>query len=111
MSHTFETNKITQCAIEGDPDWWHDYSTENNHLMEASVETRMAISICNRCDAMQECREFALQYSGLGGVWGGLVPSHRTSLQRQLNITPIPFIETWRAPTQPLRKITGEDVE
>lgn len=111
VEHTFQTSKISQCAIEGDPDWWHDYSEENGVLMEASPQTKMAISICNRCDALDECRDFAMQYSGLGGVWGGMVPATRTRIQNNEGIVTIPFVETWRRPTQPWRAVAGEDIE
>jgi len=111
MQHTFETNKVTQCSVEGNPDWWHDYSPDNGVLMELSPESKMAISICNRCDALEECRDFSMRYSGLHGVWGGLATSTRTRLQNVNGLRTIPFHETWRAPTQPLRKNVGEDVE
>lgn len=100
MEHVFQTDKQTQCSIEGDPDWWHDYHPEHNILREASPETKMAIAICNRCEAMDECREFAFRYSDLGGVWGGLVPSVRTRIRNNMGITPIPFTSTWVAPTR-----------
>lgn len=101
MEHILTTDKQQQCQLEGDPDWWFDYNEEGkSQFSEKSDETRMAISICNRCDALEDCREFALQYSDLHGVWGGLMPRERTSIRRNMGITPIPFHQTWRKPTQ-----------
>jgi hypothetical protein len=94
------TDKIQQCQLEGHPDWWFDYSELNGHLLESSDETKMAISICNRCDAREDCLEFAVQYSDLAGIWGGKTPAERTTMRKQRNILPIPFNETWRRPTQ-----------
>lgn len=99
MEHTFQTDKQTQCSIEGDPDWWFDYNqVGKSQFAETSQETKMAISICNRCDALNECRAWALKYSNLAGVWGGLVPSTRTRLQRNMGIKEIDFTMTWDSP-------------
>lgn len=102
MEHTFQTSKQTQCSIEGDPDWWFDYKQvgmdKKYNLSETSAETKMAISICNRCDALQECRAWALQYSNLSGVWGGLVPADRTRIRRMKRIKEIDFNKTWDSP-------------
>lgn len=103
MEHTFQTSKITQCSIEGDPDWWFDYKQVGVHkrynLAESSQETKMAISICNRCDALQECRAWAMQYTNLSGVWGGLVPADRTRLQKNSKVRVVDFTQTWGSPT------------
>lgn len=104
MEHTFQTNKVTQCSIEGDPDWWFDYyqvgPQERYSLAESSQETKMAISICNRCDALEECRAWALKYSNLSGVWGGLVPADRTRIRNSKGIVAINFDNTWSSPIQ-----------
>lgn len=103
MEHTFQTSKQTQCSIEGDPDWWFDYKEvgrdKKHYLDEVSQETKMAISICNRCDALDECRAWALQFHNLSGVWGGLVPPTRTRLQKNMGMKPIDFTQTWGSPT------------
>jgi hypothetical protein len=99
MEHLFQTDKITQCSVEGDPDWWFDYNEEGvSRFAEISAETKMAISICNRCDALEECRAWALQYSNLFGVWGGLVPANRTRLRKHKGIKQIDFAMTWDSP-------------
>lgn len=104
MEHTFQTDKVTQCSIEGDPDWWFDYKQvgiqSKYNLSESSQETKMAISICERCDALQECRDWAIKYSNLGGVWGGLVPADRTRIRRMKGIKEIDFNMTWDSPMQ-----------
>lgn len=100
MEHMLKTDKQQQCQFEGDPDWWFDYSEESGALCEKSAYTKMAISICNRCDALEDCRAFAIQYSDLHGVWGGLVPANRTRIRNNMGITPIPFNQTWAKPTQ-----------
>lgn len=99
MEHLFQTDKVTQCSVEGDPDWWFDYSDEGKYrFSELSQETQMAISICNRCDALDECRAWSLQYHNLSGVWGGLVPATRTRLRRNMGIEEIDFNKTWDSP-------------
>lgn len=107
MEHVFKTDKVTQCSIEGDPDWWFDYTEEgSSRFSELSDETKMAISICNRCDALQECREWAMQYSGLFGVWGGLIPATRTRMRNNAHMKSIDFTQTWDSPMQMGSKIT-----
>ena len=99
MEHTFQTDKQTQCSVEGDPDWWFDYTEQgSSRFSELSQETNMAISICNRCDAQKECLDWAMKYSNLAGVWGGLVPATRTRLRRHRKIQEIDFNKTWDSP-------------
>lgn len=109
MEHRFQTDKVAQCTLEGDPDWWFDYSPgpDRSHLLETSQETRMAISICNRCDALDECRAWSLQYQNLSGVWGGLVPATRARLRSNMGIEGIDFNKTWGSPLSIAHKETA----
>jgi hypothetical protein len=42
-----------------------------------------------------ECRNYALAYSGLSGIWGGLDHIEREKLQEKLGITPIFMMNTY----------------
>jgi hypothetical protein len=42
-----------------------------------------------------ECRNYALAYSGLAGIWGGLDYQERRELQDKLGITPLFMTETY----------------
>jgi WhiB family redox-sensing transcriptional regulator len=83
------------CA-DYDPEWW--FPTEVGGKSKAwsrTPEAMKAREICAECPALMECRNYALAYSGLAGIWGGLDHQERTKLQDKLGITPIFMLDTY----------------
>jgi hypothetical protein len=58
-----------------------------------SDENRLAKVICGTCICKQECLTYALE-NNVDGIWGGKTPRERSTIRRQLNITPKPITES-----------------
>jgi WhiB family redox-sensing transcriptional regulator len=79
------------CA-EIDPEVW--FPERGGNSKYRTPEAVHAKQLCKRCPAIAECREYALKYTGLYGIWGGLDPSERRDIQKTLNIIPIHVLNT-----------------
>ena len=77
---------------EVDPEVWFPERGGNNKYK--TPEAVYAKKLCMSCPALRECRDYALKYTGLFGIWGGLDPSQRRDIQKQLNIIPIHVLNT-----------------
>lgn len=84
-------NNPALCA-EVDPEIW--FPEEGGNSKYKTPAAMYAKQLCEACPAMQECRDYALKYTGLFGIWGGLDPSERRDIQKRLNITPIHVLNT-----------------
>ena len=83
---------------EHDPDlWFPEERSGNNKLWSRTPEAMKARKICSECPAMMECRNYALAYSGLSGIWGGLDIIERDNLQKKLGITPLFILDTYKS--------------
>ncbi len=79
------------CA-EVDPEvWFPEHGGNNKYKTPEAVHAKQ---LCKACPALAECREYALRYTGLYGIWGGLDPSQRRDIQKQLNIIPVHVLAT-----------------
>jgi WhiB family redox-sensing transcriptional regulator len=79
------------CA-EVDPEiWFPEEGGNSKYKTPAAVHAKQ---LCKACPAMSECREYALKYTGLFGIWGALDPSERRDIQKSLNIIPIHVLNT-----------------
>lgn len=96
----------TICS-EVDPEIW--FPEEGGNYKYKTPEAMFAKKLCKSCPALQECREYALRYSGLYGIWGALDPSQRRDIQKQLNITPIPVLSTVPAIYEGFRDGVNDD--
>lgn len=77
-------------------EWWFpDEPRGNNKRWSRTPDAMKARSICEDCPALMECRNYALAYAGLHGIWGGLDHQERKELQDKLGITPIFVIDTY----------------
>jgi hypothetical protein len=78
------------------PEWWFpDEPRGNNKSWSRTPDAMKARAICGDCPALMECRNYALAYSGLSGIWGGLDHVERQQLQEKLGITPIFMANTY----------------
>lgn len=83
------------CA-EHPAEWWFpDEPHRNDKSWSRTPDAMKARAICNDCPALMECRNYALAYSGLAGIWGGLDHIERRNLQDKLGITPIFMRDTY----------------
>lgn len=94
----------TLCSTIGlNPDIWFDYEVPRGGKATSNESTELARKVCYACPAMRECRDYAMQYFNLYGIWGGLDHIERSNMQRALGRTPIDFNSTLPKPMQPLR--------
>lgn len=77
-------------------DWWFPQEVAGTSKQWSRTPDAMkARSICKECPAKEECLNYALAYSGLAGIWGGLDYQERRVIQNKLGITPIFMIDTY----------------
>ena len=90
--HHFPNFDNHSLCAEVDPEVW--FPEEGGNSKYKTPEAEYAKQLCKACPALVECREYALRYTGLYGIWGALDPSQRRDIQKQLNITPIHVLAT-----------------
>ena len=90
------TNQSLCADKEYDPDWWHPQELAGRQRnWSHTPEATKARSICSACPALQECKDYALGYFNLTGIWGGMDRLERQAMQKALNITPANWTDTW----------------
>lgn len=83
------------CA-EYPAEWWFPEEVSGNSTKWSRTPDAMkAREICEDCLALMECRNYALAYSGLAGIWGGMDYQERRAIQKKLGITPIFMRDTY----------------
>lgn len=95
------------CVEYGYPDFW--FPEDGATMKYKTKEAMQAKAICHTCSAFQECRDYSLKYSGLGGIWGGLDPVQRADMQKQLNIKTIALWETYPKNISYGNRATGDE--
>jgi WhiB family redox-sensing transcriptional regulator len=90
--HHFPVYTHPALCAEIDPEVW--FPERGGNSKYRTPEAVHAKQICKVCPAIAECREYALKYTGLYGIWGGLDPSERRDIQKTLNIIPIHVLNT-----------------
>jgi hypothetical protein len=96
--HHFPVFDNPALCAEVDPEVW--FPEDGRNYKYRTPEAVYAKQLCKRCPAIQECREYALRYTELYGIWGGLDPTERRDIQKALNIIPIPVLSTVPGMTQ-----------
>lgn len=48
---------------------------------EVGSSTKLAKKVCSRCDVLDQCLSYALQDSGLTGIWGGTSERERRNIR------------------------------
>ena len=89
---------LTERALCADypADWWFPQEVAGtSKKWSRTPEAMKARSICKECPAQRECLNYALAYSGLAGIWGGLDYQERRVIQNKLGIIPIFMTDTY----------------
>lgn len=71
--------RSTAACVDEDPELFFPIGTTGPAVEQADAAKR----ICMRCDAREECLEFAIATNQDAGVWGGLTEDERRTLKRQ----------------------------
>ena len=90
-------NKPLCASPEIDKELWFAEQENGLAVRGDSDEAEMAKYVCSRCPAKQECYDYAINFSGLWGIWAGLTQSERTVIQTRDKLTTIPFIGTYES--------------
>ncbi len=94
-NHFPSLSEKAACA-EHPAEWWFpEEPRRNDKSWSRTPDAMKARAICKDCPALMECRNYALAYSGLAGIWGGLDHVERKNLQEKLGITPIFMRDTY----------------
>jgi len=95
-NHHFPQFEAKASCADYNPEWWFPLEVGGkSKAWSHTPEANKAREICKDCPALMECRNYALAYSGLAGIWGGLDHQERTKLQEKLGITPIFMLDTY----------------
>ena len=70
--------RSTAACVDEDPELFFPIGTTGPAVEQADAAKR----ICQRCDAREECLEFAIATNQDAGVWGGLTEDERRTLKR-----------------------------
>lgn len=54
-----------------DPDWWFPVEKGGKSRWSRTPDAMKARSLCAQCPVLKECRDYAVQYEGIYGIWGG----------------------------------------
>lgn len=76
------------CAYAPNPDLWFPEEHSGRVRWSHTPEANQAREICRTCPALQECAEYALQFSDLSGIWAGMDRYERRAEQILRNIVP-----------------------
>lgn len=94
------------------PDIWFDYELKNSGSVQHTEASKLARKICMDCPALEECRKYAMQYSNLWGIWGGMDHIERKKIQDASGARVIDFTLSYPNATQPNREIgTGRTMK
>lgn len=89
------------CA-ETDPElFFPDDEKENGMKDTSTARVRMARELCETCPVMAQCKNYAVMYFEMEGIWGGTTPKDRAKIRSRLGVTRPPsmanqpFPEFW----------------
>ena len=95
-SHHFPVLENRASCADYPAEWWFPQEVAGTSKQwSRTLDALKARSICAECPALIECRNYALAYSGLAGIWGGMDHQERRALQEKLGIVPIFMIDTY----------------
>lgn len=94
---------ITKFSATGDctnydPEWWFPEEKAGRTSWSRTYEANTARNICKDCPIRKECLEYAVQFHGITGIWGGTDRHERSAMQKALGIVPISWETTYPSP-------------
>ena len=85
MDHSDDPWESAECR-QHDPElWWGwDERLTGGHPSNDVIDnTRMALTVCNRCPMRMECLEMGMREEHIAhGIWGGLMAGERIGVAR-----------------------------
>lgn len=79
---TLDTDWLSHGACRGQTTV--DFYAEHTSMI-GRMEQKRAVSVCQNCKVMIQCRDYSLRYERFG-VWGGLTELQRHRERKRLNI-------------------------
>lgn len=97
--HNPDFSTYGDCSNEQyDPEWWFPIEKPGRVSWSRTYEANTARGICKSCPILLECKNYALQYDGLPGIWGGTDRHERRDMQKALRIVPTPWELSYSSP-------------
>jgi len=89
-------SKHPSCADALEPDMWfpEEKSGKSGRGWSHTLSAELARDICRGCEAFTECKEYALQFKDLAGIWADQDRHERHDEQIERGITPRPVWNT-----------------
>ncbi len=103
-------SKHASCADALNPDMWFPEEKGGNHKISWSrtPSANLARSICRGCEAFTECKEYALKFQDLAGIWADQDRHERRAEQIERGITPVPVWNHIVTSSRKERELSGE---
>jgi len=96
MSDAVKFSQKGACSNdEFDPDWWFPQEKAGKSNWSRTPDANKARAICAHCPILEECREYALQYEGIYGIWGGWDWHEMRAERKRRNILPKSWAMTY----------------
>jgi WhiB family redox-sensing transcriptional regulator len=93
-----QLSQPASCADKNyDPEWWHPIEVGGTSRWSFTEDAMYARTLCGTCPVRQECLDYALQYHGLSGIWGGLDRKERHAIQVAKNMTPTSWVNSYES--------------
>lgn len=74
-----------------DPEAWFPERRQMGRMKKVhwrnTREGKIVEAVCGSCPVASRCLEYALQFSDLRGIWGGLDEKQREAIQRNAHMT------------------------
>jgi WhiB family redox-sensing transcriptional regulator len=81
-----------------DPEWWFPEEKPGRVSWSRTYAANTARNICKECPIRKECLDYAVQFHGITGIWGGTDRHERSAMQKALNIVPISWERSFPSP-------------
>lgn len=98
------------CADAINPDIWfpEEKSGRAGRNWSRTPSANLARSICKGCEAFTECKEYAIRFQDLAGIWADQDRHERHAEQIERGIRPIPVFNTIVTHTRKERETSGD---
>lgn len=94
---------------EYDPDWWFPQEKAGKSNWSRTPDAMKARAICASCPILQECREYACQYEGIYGIWGGYDWHEMREYRKRRNIIAQSWAMTYAGIAMVFRKAEDDE--
>jgi WhiB family redox-sensing transcriptional regulator len=92
---------------EFDPDWWFPQEKAGKVQWSRTPDANKARAICATCPILEECRDYAVPFEGIYGIWGGYDWHEMRAERKRRNIEAQSWAMTYLAMSTGWREANG----